>query len=85
MPIPCWGDPNLPDNLDDTKILAKYTKDLDDFGPHDEKNPSEISNKRTIRNKWKRRGPGHTRSVTISDPDILRNLSQSKRTVSTVW
>ena len=58
-PVPCWGDPSLPDNLDDND-LAKYTKDLEDFGPHDEKVPSEIS-KQTIRDKWKRRGPGHTR------------------------
>ena len=63
-PIPCWGDPNLPHNLDDTSELAKYTKDLKDFGPHDEKIPPEIS-KNGIRNKWKRRGPGHTRFTCL--------------------
>ena len=62
VPIPCWGDPNLPDNLDDND-LEKYTKDLADFGPHDK---TQIGNRNTIRDKWKRRAPGPNRYVSAA-------------------
>ena len=68
--LPCWGDPNLPDQLDEGD-LDMYTQDIADFGPKDERYP-RIYNAPTIRNKWKRRAPGHTRLIQLAFHDCVR-------------
>ena len=69
--VPCWSEPNLPDHLPEGKDLDIYTQDLDDFGPRDEKVPRDY-NRGSIRNMWRRLGPGHTRLIQLAFHDCLK-------------